>query len=167
MSHRYTEDPQTVEDRFFNAIHVLRREGTAFRFNVRSPSAARVTEDDLGGSLDMPYGFTLGGSGQALAWVRGMPVNRAAWRRIRQRYSDSNHAAALALREPVTEVYIHHGAGAGQHIYEVFVGMDFQVEWDGSEGKAIRVIFPGAVEPEPPQPALPAYDAAMRKVFDS
>lgn len=122
------------ERRFKAAVRDLRRAGVKWHTNVKKCCRSCVTGQELGltgdNDLTTKYGWTYGSQGCNIRWdAQGQPEKEMS----RSRWEIPSH-------DPIS-VYAYHGNGAGQLIADTFRQHGFQVDWDGSDVKAVEVVL--------------------------
>lgn len=121
----------STQDRWKDAIRVLRASGVRVRQNVQGCCRSCMTEDKLGlKSPDEAYAYTYGGQGGAYTWQDDVAV-----------YRDTVGSRRYRSPKVVGSVYFNHGNGSGARIAQAFTQAGFTVDWDGSESQCVTVVF--------------------------
>jgi hypothetical protein len=122
-------DLRTFEDRFNAAVSDMRRQGVKFHRNIRQCCRGCVTAEQLGLSGDndetTPYVWTYGGQGCAFRFAGN---------------GEPEYSHRSAGRGTLTTIYLYHGNGGAAIAAAAFRAQGLNVEWDGTEFRAVEII---------------------------
>jgi hypothetical protein len=136
--------------RFEAAVNGVRARGVHLAINVMQCCRSCIGFEDLGlpsaeARDEQPNAFTFAGQGNELTWQHGVPF----YFEEQYEYDDEDESDFFGPRSrernldrPATTLYVYHGGPdltAAQTVTEVFRGEGFEVDWDGTEHKAVIV----------------------------
>lgn len=135
--------------RFEAAVNGVQARGVHLKINVMQCCRSCITFTDLGlpsqeARENEPYAFTFAGQGNELLWQKGVPFYLEEAYEIDDEEEDffGPRSRERNIDRPATTLYIYHGGPgltAAQTVTEVFRGEGFEVDWDGTEDRAVIV----------------------------
>lgn len=139
----------TTEDCYKAAVRFVRAAGVTVRLNVPSATRGSTTLVQLGipDWTSTPYAWTWAGQGNRVRWVDGEMYSgdgfERYWRQTRDRQG-LRTAARLAQYRAKDVCWYHGGPGidAARVVADAFKAEGFEVDWDGTEHKAVTVKLP-------------------------